>query len=151
MVKVELQNLILSILNDPVVSSFVNSANSPEFRKSSDGCETVLRPFIAIYKIDRGHVSQLFYRLKEFRSLHFEKRWAFPIAMASIVSLFIFATCFQSGHHIFLIQKSIRCFHCSILAPLQIKPPWILLKKTSNPHLHLPHLFLVWLIAGSSL
>lgn len=36
-------------------------------------------------------------RLKEFRSLYFEKRWAFPIAMASIVSLFIFATCFNLG------------------------------------------------------
>lgn len=36
-------------------------------------------------------------RLKEIKSLHFEKRWAFPIAMASIVSLFLFATCFNLG------------------------------------------------------
>ncbi|KAI3525168.1 hypothetical protein L2E82_02408 [Cichorium intybus] len=36
-------------------------------------------------------------RLKDMKSLHFEKRWAFPIAMASIVSLFIFATCFNLG------------------------------------------------------
>ncbi|CAI9262250.1 unnamed protein product [Lactuca saligna] len=36
-------------------------------------------------------------RLKEIKSLHFEKRWAFPIAMASIVSLFLLATCFNLG------------------------------------------------------
>nr|GEV68118.1 beta-glucuronosyltransferase GlcAT14A-like [Tanacetum cinerariifolium] len=36
-------------------------------------------------------------RLKDFKSLHFEKRWAFPIAIASIMSIFIFATCFNLG------------------------------------------------------
>lgn len=36
-------------------------------------------------------------KLKEMKSFHFEKRWAFPIAITSIISVFLFATCFNLG------------------------------------------------------
>ncbi|KAI3702847.1 hypothetical protein L6452_28600 [Arctium lappa] len=36
-------------------------------------------------------------RLKEIKSFHTEKRWAFPLAITSIVCLFLFATCFNMG------------------------------------------------------
>ncbi|KAI3708395.1 hypothetical protein L2E82_37564 [Cichorium intybus] len=36
-------------------------------------------------------------RLKEIKSFHTEKRWAFPLAITSIVSLFLLATCFNMG------------------------------------------------------
>ncbi|KAJ0601272.1 putative glycosyl transferase, family 14 [Helianthus annuus] len=36
-------------------------------------------------------------KLKDIKSFHTEKRWAFPLAITSIICLFLLATCFNMG------------------------------------------------------
>lgn len=91
-------------------------------------------------------------RLKEIKSFHSERRWAFPLAITSIICLFLLATCFNMGFlpPLYKINSFFPLFNSHVapnssiphFAEEKIKPP-ILQSSPSLP----PHF--AYLISGS--
>lgn len=91
-------------------------------------------------------------KLKELKSFHTEKRWAFPLAITSIVCLFFIATCFNMGllPPLYKINSFFPLFNNRV--PSNSSIPHFAEEKLRSPNLQqshqsLPHF--AYLISGS--
>ncbi|KAL8195489.1 hypothetical protein R6Q57_025892 [Mikania cordata] len=90
-------------------------------------------------------------KLKEIKSFHTEKRWAFPLAITSIICLFLTATCFNMGllPPLYKINSIFPLFNTHVASNQSI--PHFAEEKIKYPALQsrpsLPHF--AYLISGS--